>query len=68
MARPGEILLIIAMFPRIFNIKLKPNAINEPNKSLSKFLFFSKNRIESAIDKIIIETAERGSSNFFQNS
>ena len=32
MARPGEILLIIAMFPRIFNIKLKPNAINEPNK------------------------------------
>ena len=41
MARPGEILLIIAMFPRIFNIKLKPNAINEPNKSLSKFLFFS---------------------------
>ena len=68
MAKPGEILLIIAMFPRIFNIKLKPNAINEPNNSLSKFLFFSKNRIERAIDKIIIETAERGSSNFFQNS
>ena len=59
---------MIAIFPRIFNIKLKPNAINEPNKSLSKFLFFSKNKMESEIDKIIIETAERGSNNFSQNS
>ena len=61
-------LLIIAIFPRIFKIKLKPNAINAPNKSLSRFLFFSKNRMDNAIDKIIMETAENGSNNFFQNS
>jgi len=42
-AKDGETLLMIATFPKIFNIKLKPKAIREPKRSRSRFLFFENN-------------------------
>ena len=68
MAKDGEMLLIIAILPNIFKIKLNPKAIKAPNQSLSKFLFLSNKNKESATDNNIIEMADKGSSNFFQNS
>ena len=68
MASEGEMLFIIATFPSIFKIKLNPKAIRAPNKTLSKFLFLANKDIDSAIDSKIIEIADKGSNNFFQNS
>ncbi len=68
MAREGEMLFMIATLPNIFKTKLNPKAIKAPKRTLSKFLFLANKDIDSAIDNKIIEIADKGSNNFFQNS
>ena len=59
---------MIATFPKIFNIKLKPKAIREPKRSRSRFLFFENKISDNDKDNKIIAIAENGSRSFFQNS